>query len=41
LQIRDHDCVEWVPISRLVEYDFAPADVPIVKKLISGLKRPL
>ncbi len=41
LRIRTHECVEWVPISRLVEYDFAPADVPIVEKLKNGFKERL
>lgn len=28
-----HDKVEWITISKIDKYDFAPADIPLVKKL--------
>jgi 8-oxo-dGTP diphosphatase len=31
--LNDHANVRWVPPGQLVEYDFAPADIPLVKKL--------
>jgi 8-oxo-dGTP diphosphatase len=31
--LNDHADVRWVPPGQLVEYDFAPADIPLVKKL--------
>lgn len=30
----DHDLLEWRPAAQLIELDWAPADVPIVKKLV-------
>ncbi len=30
----DHDQVTFVPIATLLDYDLAPADIPIAKKLI-------
>src|SRR4051812_41438866 len=32
--LSDHDEYHWVSIQELVKYDFAAADLPIVKKLI-------
>ena len=34
--LKDHDEVAWVTISELASYEFAPADIPIVKKLQDG-----
>lgn len=34
--IIDHQAIAWVRIDELNDYDFAPADVPIVEKLVSG-----
>lgn len=31
-----HDDVRWVPVEELLDYDLAPADVPIAQKLRSG-----
>ena len=36
IQIKVHDRIAWVPISKLDRYDFAPADDPIVEKLKNG-----
>ncbi len=36
LRAKAHDCIKWVSISRLDEYDFAPADIPFVEKLKIG-----
>ncbi len=33
---RDHDAYEWVPLTALGNYDFAPADRPFVKRLVNG-----
>ena len=33
LQPTVHDRVSWVPLAELSRYDFAPADVPLVKRL--------
>jgi 8-oxo-dGTP diphosphatase len=30
----DHDETQWAPLDRLFEYDFAPADWPLVKRLV-------
>lgn len=37
----DHDQVLWVERSHLVDYIFAPADVPIIEHLIGNEGRPL
>ncbi|MGE4561096.1 MAG: (deoxy)nucleoside triphosphate pyrophosphohydrolase [Desulfobulbus sp.] len=29
-----HDQLEWVPVDRLLEYQLAPADIPIAESLI-------
>lgn len=31
-----HDEIKWVSLEELDQYDFAPADVPFVEKLMSG-----
>ena len=31
-----HDEIKWVSLGELNQYDFAPADVPFVEKLMSG-----
>lgn len=33
LQLNDHDKYEWADISNLQEYQFAPADIPIINAL--------
>jgi 8-oxo-dGTP diphosphatase len=33
LKLNDHAAIEWVPITKLDQYDFAPADIPFVDKL--------
>lgn len=35
VQLNDHDSVEWVDITALSQYRFAPADVPIIDALIN------
>lgn len=32
--VKSHEKIEWAHISQLKDYNFAPADIPIVKKLI-------
>ena len=34
IQYNDHDQVEWTTIPELVHYRFAPADLPIVERLM-------
>lgn len=35
----DHSAVEWVDISQLAEYEFSPADIPVVSYLqVTGVK---
>lgn len=34
--IKDHQAIAWVKIDELTDYDFAPADMPFVEKLVSG-----
>ena len=36
LAVKDHADYAWVTCDRLAEFDFAPADLPFVHKLISG-----
>lgn len=36
LEPKVHSAITWVPVGELDHYDFAPADVPFVKKLMSG-----
>lgn len=33
MKLSVHDKVEWITISEIDEYDFAPADIPFVEKL--------
>jgi len=33
-ELRDHDAIEWLPVDQLSTLKWAPADVPIVDKLI-------
>ncbi len=33
-----HSAIKWVGLDELSGFDFAPADIPIVKRLIDGLK---
>jgi 8-oxo-dGTP diphosphatase len=37
-QLRDHKEVRWVPIEKLLNYDFSPADIPIVERLMENFK---
>jgi 8-oxo-dGTP diphosphatase len=34
-----HDKFDWVPIQNLLEYNLAPADIPIAKELIENDRR--
>ena len=36
LALKDHADYAWAQCDRLDEFDFAPADLPFVRKLISG-----
>lgn len=36
IKLTDHDQVEWVQVSELSLYVFAPADRPVVMKLLGG-----
>ena len=36
LALKDHADYAWAKCDRLAEFDFAPADLPFVRKLISG-----
>jgi 8-oxo-dGTP diphosphatase len=36
LKSTDHKDFQWVNIEQLRDYDFAPADIPFVKKLLRG-----
>ncbi|EAR16648.1 8-oxo-dGTP diphosphatase MutT [Robiginitalea biformata] len=38
--LTDHDQYKWVAQSELSKYEFAPADIPIVKKLMHDLELP-
>ena len=33
---KDHSAIAWVPVDHLIEYDFAPADLPFVERLRRG-----
>ncbi|SDK77410.1 8-oxo-dGTP diphosphatase [Modicisalibacter muralis] len=33
LTLTVHDRAEWIPISQLMQYELAPADIPIAEKL--------
>ena len=35
IQLADHDEVKWVNLNELNSFNFAPADLPIVKKILS------
>ncbi len=39
IKLVDHDQVKWVEARRLLEYDLAPADVPIAEKIASYRRR--
>jgi 8-oxo-dGTP diphosphatase len=34
-QAREHSTIEWVPVPQLVAYNWAPADMPTVEKLMA------
>lgn len=34
LEVRVHSQVKWVTLDALLRYDFAPADIPLVRKLL-------
>jgi len=36
LKLIDHTRIEWITPNQLSGFDFAPADIPIVEKLING-----
>ncbi len=32
--LSDHDEIKWLPVNQLLELTWAPADIPVVKKLV-------
>ena len=36
MRSRDHEGYAWAPLDQLMNYDFAPADWPFVKRLTKG-----
>lgn len=38
-QLRDHDAFKWVEARRLMEYELAPADIPIARALAAHRRR--
>ncbi len=40
ITLTDHSEVKWVTLPELQDYDFAGADIPIVKQLLPGLRMP-
>ena len=36
IKIRAHQSIEWVTINQIGQFDFAPADIPFVTKLMGG-----
>jgi 8-oxo-dGTP diphosphatase len=36
LILKDHKAIEWVKIDEIINYDFAPADIPFVEKIRRG-----
>ena len=36
IHLTDHDEFRWVERGKLLDYEWAPADIPFVKKLMSG-----
>ena len=36
LKIKAHQSIEWVTISQIGQFEFAPADIPFVEKLRRG-----
>lgn len=38
--LNDHQDVRWVPPHRLAEYDFAPGDLPFVRRLTENAAMP-
>lgn len=35
--LTDHDEIKWVPIQELNNYEFAPADIPVVNKIMTNI----
>ena len=36
LSLKDHRALKWINIDEIIDYDFAPADIPFVVKLRRG-----
>jgi 8-oxo-dGTP diphosphatase len=36
IQLKDHDQAEWIERAKLLEYEFAPADIPFVQTLLKS-----
>ena len=34
-ELNVHDKIEWVSLDEMKNYDFAPAEIPIIEKLIN------
>ncbi|MEK7234640.1 MAG: (deoxy)nucleoside triphosphate pyrophosphohydrolase [Elusimicrobiota bacterium] len=39
IKLTDHDAVKWAEARRLLEYDLAPADIPIAKVIAAYRRR--
>lgn len=31
-----HDCAKWVPVKSVLDFNLAPADIPIARKIMEG-----
>lgn len=38
IKLTSHDCIKWVSVDEIRNYDMAPADVPIVEILLANAK---
>lgn len=36
IQLTEHECIKWLPISELSSLEWAPADVPTINILVKG-----
>ncbi len=39
IELTVHDKADWVPVKNLLDYNLAPADIPIAKELIENDRR--
>ena len=33
--LKDHDCIQWVPLASLLEYELSAADLPVARYLMA------